>query len=236
MEKYFDIEYLWTALPVLLPYLWITLFVAALSVLFGSILGLILAVAKLSKNKVLRFLANGYTTIIRCTPSIVLLFLVYYGIPAFFENVLFIDIQSLHTGVFVVITFTLQFASMMSEVIRSSYEAIDKGQYEAAVSVGLTPIQAYARIIFPQAFVIALPNVGNGLIAVLQEGALAYTIGFIDIVGKANLIIANNYGTHTLEIFLALAIIYWVLSFVIEKGFSALEKLFSKGQSSYKSV
>ena len=236
MEKYFDIEYLWTALPVLLPYLGITLFVAALSVLFGSILGLILAMAKLSKNKVLRFLANGYTTIIRCTPSIVLLFLVYYGIPAFFENVFFIDIQSIHTGVFVVITFTLQFASMMSEVIRSSYEAIDKGQYEAAVSVGLTPFQAYARIIFPQAFVIALPNIGNGLIAVLQEGALAYTIGFIDIVGKANLIIANNYGTHTLEIFLALAIIYWVLSFVIEKGFSALEKLFSKGQSSYKSV
>ena len=236
MEKYFDIEYLWTALPVLLPYLWITLLIAALSVVFGTILGLFLAVAKLSKNKVLRFFANGYTTIIRCTPSIVLLFLVYYGIPAFFENVLFVDIQSLHTGVFVVITFTLQFASMMSEVIRSSYEAIDKGQYEAAVSVGLTPFQAYARIIFPQAFVVALPNIGNGLIAVLQEGALAYTIGFIDIVGKANLIIANNYGTHTLEIFLALAIIYWVLSFVIEKGFSALEKLFSKGQSSYKSV
>ena len=236
MEKYFNIEYLWTALPVLLPYLWITLFVAALSVLFGSILGLFLAIAKLSKNRGFRLLANGYTTIIRCTPSIVLLFLVYYGVPAFFENVLFINIQSIHTGVFVVITFALQFASLMSEVIRSSYEAIDKGQYEAAVSVGLTPLQAYTRIIFPQAFVIALPNIGNGLIAVLQEGALAYTIGFIDIVGKANLIIANNYGTHTLEIFLALAVIYWVLSFVIEKGFTALEKLFSKGQSSYKSV
>ena len=172
MEKYFNIEYLWTALPVLLPYLWITLFVAMLSVLFGSILGLFLAIAKLSNKKVLRFLANSYTTIIRCTPSIVLLFLVYYGIPALFENVMGIDIQSIHTGVFVVITFTLQFGSMMSEVIRSSYEAIDKGQYEAAVSVGLTPFQAYARIIFPQAFVIALPNIGNGLIAVLQEGHL----------------------------------------------------------------
>ena len=236
MEKYFNIDYLWTALPVLLPYLWITLLIAALSVFFGTIVGLFLAMAKLSKSKTLRFLANGYTTIIRCTPSIVLLFLVYYGIPAFFENILFIDIQSLHTGVFVVITFSLQFASMMSEVIRSSYEAIDKGQYEAAVSVGLTPLQAYARIIFPQAFVVALPNIGNGLIAVLQEGALAYTIGFIDIVGKANLIIANNFGTHTLEIFLALAIIYWVLSFVIEKGFNILEKRFSKGQSTYKSA
>lgn len=236
MEKYFDIDYLWTALPVLLPYLWITLFIAALAVIVGSILGLFLAMAKLSKNKIWRTFANGYTTIIRCTPSIVLLFLVYYGIPAIFENVFHIDIQNIHTGVFVVITFSLQFASMMSEVIRSSYEAIDRGQFEAAVSVGLTPFQAYRRIIFPQALVVALPNFGNGLIAVLQEGSLAYTIGFIDIVGKANLIIANNYGTHTLEIFLALAVVYWILSLVIEKGFSWLEKLFSKGKSTYKTT
>ena len=236
MEKYFDIEYLWTALPVLLPYLWVTIYIAALAIVVGTFFGLLLAMAKLSKSKILRALGNGYTTIIRCTPSIVLLFLVYYGVPAFFENVLNIDIQSLHTGVFVVITFALQFASMMSEIIRSSYESIDKGQFEAAVSVGLTPFQAYRRIIFPQALVVALPNIGNGLIAVLQEGSLAYTIGFIDIVGKANLIIANNYGTHTLEIFLALAIIYWILSFVIDRFFAFLEKVFSKGQTSYKSV
>lgn len=236
MSKYFDIDYLWTALPVLLPYLWTTIWVAALAVVFGSILGLLLAMAKLSKSKILRFIGNAYTTIIRCTPSIVLLFLVYYGIPAFSENIFSIDLQSVHTAVFVIITFSLQFASMMSEVIRSSYEAIDKGQFEAAVSVGLTPFDAYRRIIFPQAVVVALPNFGNGLIAVLQEGSLAYTIGFIDIVGKANLIIANNYGTHTLEIFLALAIIYWVLSFAIEKGFSLLEKAFSKGKASYKTT
>ena len=236
MEKYFDIDYLWTALPVLLPYLWITLLVAALAIAFGSLFGLILAAGKLSHNRLLRSLANGYTTIIRCTPSIVLLFLVYYGIPALSEQLLGIDLQSVNTGVFVVITFSLQFAAMMSEVIRSAYEAIDHGQYEAAVSVGLTPFQAYRRIIFPQAFVVALPNFGNGLIAVLQEGSLAYTIGFIDIVGKANLIIANNYGTHTLEIFLALAVIYWILSFVIEKSFNKLEQLFSKGKSSYKTT
>ncbi|RKJ40645.1 ABC transporter permease subunit, partial [Butyricicoccus sp. 1XD8-22] len=122
----------------------------------------------------------------------------------------------------------------MAEVIRSAYLAVDKGQYEAAVSVGLTPFQAMRRIIFPQAVVIALPNFGNGLISVLQEGALAYTIGFIDIVGKANLIIANNYNTHALEIYIALAVFYWVLSIAIEKFFTKLEKVFSKGQRSLK--
>lgn len=230
MEKYFDIAYLWSAFPQLLPYLFVTLYVAALAVVVGSAIGLLLAVMKLSKSKWLKRIANVYTTIIRCTPSIVLLFLVYYGVPTFSENLLGIYLNDVHTSVFVVITFALQFATMMSEVIRSAYLSIDKGQFEAAVSVGLTPLQAYRRIIFPQAFVVALPNFGNGLIAVLQEGALAYTIGFIDIVGKANLIIAGNYNTHTLEIFIALAIIYWGLSLVIEKIFSLLEKAFSKGR------
>ena len=236
VEKYFDVSYIWSALPDLLPYLWITLYIAAFSVIGGTVFGLILAAAKLSSNKILRLLANGYTTVIRCTPSIVLLFLIYYGIPAFSEGVFGIYLQNVSTGVFVVITFSLQFAAMMSEVIRSSYLAIDRGQFEAAVSVGLTPFQAYRRIIFPQAFVVAIPNFGNGLISVLQEGALAYTIGFIDIVGKANLIIANNYGTHTLEIYIALAVIYWVLSISIEKIFALLEKAFSKGKQSIKTT
>lgn len=230
MEKYFDSAYLWSAIPNLLPYLWVTLYVAALAVVFGSLAGLALAAMKLSSYKILNLIANWYITIIRCTPSIVLLFLVFYGIPAFSENLFGLNLQNIHTGVFVVVTFALQFAAMMSEVIRSSYLSIDKGQFEAAVSVGLSPFQAYRRIVFPQAFVIALPNFGNGLIAVLQEGSLAYTIGFIDIVGKANLIVASNYGTHTLEIFIALAIIYWVLSLSIEKVFSILERLFSKGR------
>lgn len=201
---------------------------------FGTLIGLVLAFAKMSNSKLLRVFANGYTTVMRCTPSIVLLFLVYYGVPAFSEGLFGIDLQDIHTGVYVIVTFTLQFAAMMSEVARSAIQSINKGQYEAAVSVGLTPFQAYRRIIFPQAFVVALPNFGNGLISILQEGALAYTIGFVDVVGKANLIIANNYNTHQLEIYIALAIIYWVLAIVIEKIFELLEKAFSKGSRSLK--
>ena len=229
MDQYFDASYIWNTLPVLLPFLKVTFLVAGSSIVLGTILGLLLAVAKLSSKKVLQTVANLYTTIMRCTPSIVLLFLVYYGLPALAENV-GINLHSLPTAIFVVVTFTLQFAAIMSEVIRSSYLAVSKGQYEAAVSVGLTPFQAYFRIIFPQALIIALPNFGNGMIALLQEGALAYTIGLIDIVGKANLMIASNINAHALEIFIALAIIYWVLSILIEKFFAMLEKYFSKGK------
>lgn len=233
MDKYFDISYFWGAFPVLLPFLKITFLFVGSSALLGFGIGLLVAIMKLSKNRLIQQLAHLYTTILRCTPSIVLLFLVYYGIPAL-AKLVHIDLNDLETMYFVIIAFSLQFGAIMSEVIRSAYLSIDKGQYEAAVCVGLSPFQAYRRIIVPQAVVTAMPNIGNGLISLLQEGALAYTIGFIDIVGKAELIIASNYNTHALEIFLALAVIYWILSIVIEQIFIKVEHVFKKGSRSVK--
>lgn len=235
MEKYFDASYIFEAIPMLLPFLKMTFLVAGLSVLFGTILGLILAVMKLAKSKIAQKIAHGYTTVLRCTPSIVLLFLTYYGIPAIASN-FGADLNDVNTAVFVIITFTLQFGALMSEVIRTAYQSIDRGQYEAAVSVGLSDLQAYRRIILPQAFVVALPNFGNSLLELMKEGALAYTIGLIDVMGKANLIIAGNYNAHALEIYIALSIIYWVLSIAIEQFFLKLEKVFSKGKQVIKTT
>lgn len=233
MGKYFDISYFWGAFPALLPFLKVTFSFVSCSVVFGLLIGLIVAIMKLSHYKILRSIANWYITVLRCTPSIVLLFLVYYGIPAI-GKIFHFNLNGLPTIIFVVTAFSLQFGAIMSEVIRSAYLSVDKGQYEAGVSVGLSPFQVYRRIIIPQAIVTALPNFGNGLISLLQEGALAYTIGFIDIVGKAELIIASNYNTHALEIFLALAIIYWILSIIIEQIFLILERFFSKGKRTLK--
>jgi len=227
MQTYFDSAYIWGALPQLLSFLHVTFMVAGLSVLFGTILGFILAVMKLGTSKASIKIANGYTTILRCTPSIVLLFLVYYGLPAIASGT---DLNHLDTSIYVVITFSLQFGAIMSEVMRTAYEAIDRGQYEAAVSVGLSPAQAFRRIVLPQASVVALPNFGNSLLELMKEGSLAYTIGLVDIMGKASLIISNNYNSHSLEIYLALSLIYWVLSILIEQFFSKLEKIFSKGK------
>ncbi|WP_462410785.1 amino acid ABC transporter permease [Neobacillus sp. Marseille-QA0830] len=235
MQKYFDVSYMWNAIPQLIPFLKVTFMVALLSVLFGTVLGFILASMKLGPSKVAKKIANGYTTIIRCTPSIVLLFLVYYGLPAIASN-FGTDMNTLPTGVFVVITFSLQFGALMSEVMRTAYEAIDKGQFEAAVSVGLSPAQAFRRIVLPQAFVVALPNFGNSFLELMKEGSLAYTIGLVDIMGKASLIVSNNYNSHSLEIYLGLSLIYWILSILIEQLFSVLEKIFSKGKQVIKTT
>ncbi|WP_244933615.1 amino acid ABC transporter permease [Neobacillus mesonae] len=219
----------------LLPYVKVTFLVAGLSVLFGTVLGFILAAMKLGNSKIAQKVANGYITALRCTPSIVLLFLVYYGLPALAENfgLLLDNVDKL---VFIVITFSLQFAAAMAEVIRSAYQSIDKGQFEAAVSVGLSNFQAYRRIIFPQAFVVALPNFGNSLLELIKEGSLAYTIGLIDVMGKASLIIDGRFNAHALETYLALSVIYWVISIVIEQLFLKLEKIFSKGKQVIKTT
>lgn len=226
----FSPDIIFTSIPALLPYLTVTLVVGMTSILTGSILGMLLAWAKLSGHKVIRALADGYTYIIRCTPSIVLLFIVFYGLPKFMEAEFGIDMDDLSRAVFVIITFTLLFGAYVSEVFRSAYETVDKGQYEAAVTIGLSSKQAFFRVMLPQAAVIALPNFGNSVINLMKESALAYTIGLIDLLGRTNLIIAKNYGAYGIELYVACLLIYWGLSLVIEQVFLRMESYLDRGR------
>lgn len=226
----FSPDIIFISIPALLPYLAVTLVVGVTSILTGSILGMLLAWAKLSGHKVIRALADGYTYIIRCTPSIVLLFIVFYGLPKFMEAEFGIDMDNLSRAIFVIITFTLLFGAYVSEVFRSAYETVDRGQYEAAVTIGLSPEQAFFRVMLPQAAVIALPNFGNSVINLMKESALAYTIGLIDLLGRTNLIISKNYGAYGVELYVACLLIYWALSFLIEQAFLRMESYLGRGR------
>ena len=226
----FSPDIIFTSIPALLPYLAVTLVVGVTCILTGSILGMLLAWAKLSGHKVIRALADGYTYIIRCTPSIVLLFIVFYGLPKFMEAEFGIDMDNLSRAIFVIITFTLLFGAYVSEVFRSAYETVDRGQYEAAVTIGLSPKQAFFRVMLPQAAVIALPNFGNSVINLMKESALAYTIGLIDLLGRTNLIISKNYGAYGVELYVACLLIYWALSFLIEQAFLRMESYLGRGR------
>lgn len=226
----FSPDIIFTSIPALLPYLAVTLVVGVTSILTGSILGMLLAWAKLSGHKVIRALADGYTYIIRCTPSIALLFIVFYGLPKFMEAEFGIDMDNLSRAIFVIITFTLLFGAYVSEVFRSAYETVDRGQYEAAVTIGLSPKQAFFRVMLPQAAVIALPNFGNSVINLMKESALAYTIGLIDLLGRTNLIISKNYGAYGVELYVACLLIYWALSFLIEQAFLRMESYLGRGR------
>lgn len=219
----FHPQYILKTLPQLLPFLPVTAAIVMGTVLFGSLLGALLAAGKIRNGRAGRFLANLYIYIIRCVPSIVLLFLVYYGLPELL-NVFGININDADKAFFVITTFSLLFAATMAEVFRSAYEAVDSGQREAAVSVGLTEFQAFYRIVLPQCIRVAIPNFTNALVNLMKEGSLAYTIGLIDIMGKGQLIIGQNQGSYSLEVYLALFILYWLLTILIEKGAALWER------------
>lgn len=182
-----------------------------------------MAWSQLSGEKSLSSFARGYVFILRCTPPIVLIFLVFYGLPRFLEWWLGIDVNSWSRSVFVILAMTLLFAASISEVFKSSYQALPKGQLEAGLSIGLTDYQTFVRILLPQAFRIALPDITTAIINLLKDIALAYTIGLVDLMGAGNLVISRNLGNYSLETYTAVAIIYWVLALILAVGTHFIE-------------
>ncbi len=227
--------YIITALLKIVPYVGITLLMMLGTVIFGGLIGILLAKAKIKRRIIPRALAEIYIYLTRCIPSIVMLFIVYYGIP-FLLLQFGIDVNHFSKGVFVIAAFSILFASNLGEVFRAAYLAVDPGQREAAVCSGLSEFQAFYRIVLPQAAVHALPNFSNMLVNLMKEGALAYSIGLIDVMGEGNLLIGKNQGSYSLEIYLAMAIIYWTLTIIIEFIFGRLEKSLSKGRKHATSV
>lgn len=217
-------------LPSLLPFLSVTFEVMLGTIIFGLILGFFLAKAMLSKKTWHRKTALFIINALRCTPSIVMLFVVFYGLPNLLWAVFSVDINNFSKLFYVITALTLLFSANAAEIMRSSYLAVPAGQREAALTSGLSEAQAFFRIVFPQAFVISLPNLGNSLISLLKEGSLAFTIGLIDVMGKGNLIISLNYGAYALETYIALALIYYSLTLLFEAVFKQLEKNLSKGR------
>lgn len=226
----FQIQYLFKYFFKILPYLKVTIEYAGLSLLFGLIFGSILAAFKLQKNKVLKYFGVVYTAIFRSVPPVVLLFLVYYGLPQLLLNLFGIDIQNEEKILYVIITISILSMVSLSEVIRSAYISIDKGQYEAAISTGLLPVQAMIRIVIPQMIYVALPSIGNIVIYLIKEGSLGFTIGLVDVFGKANSLNQNSYSNYILEIYVALALIYWFSSIILERALKLIEKRVSFGR------
>jgi L-cystine transport system permease protein len=230
MDRPFYPEKIISIIPELLPYLGVTFEIMLGTIITGLFLGFFLARGRLSKKKVPRKIADFIVNAFRCTPAIVMLFVIFYGLPNLFWAIFKIDINEWSKGFYVITALGLLFSASASEIMRSSYLAVPAGQREAALTSGLSESQAFTRIMLPQAFLVSLPNLGNSVIALLKEGSLAFTIGLVDVMGKGNLFISMNFGAFAAETYIALAIIYWVLTIVIEQIFKFAEKKFSKGR------
>lgn len=221
-------SYIFDVLPQLIQALPLTLWILLMTIFLGSLLGLLLTWAQLSKEKGLAGLARGYIFLLRCTPPIVLLIMVFYGLPEFLNWWLGLDVNGWSRTVFVLLAMTLLFAASISEVFKSAYLAVPKGQFEAGLSIGLTTSQTLIRIICPQALHFALPNISNAILNLLKDTALAYTIGLADVMGTGNLIIGQNMGNYSLETYTAVALIYWGLALMLALVSQGIEAKYDK--------
>ncbi|HFI0596423.1 TPA: amino acid ABC transporter permease [Streptococcus suis] len=226
----YDLSYVFKFLPEILYALPLTLWILIVTIVIGSLLGALLAWGQLYGDEVIVSISKGYVFVLRCTPPIVLLFMVFYGLPEFLEWWLGLDVNGWSRTVFVITAMTLLYAATISEVFKSAYLAVPNGQMEAGLSIGLTEFQTFQRILLPQAFRFALPNISNAILNLLKDTALAYTIGLTDIMGAGNLLIGRNLGNYSLETYTAVAVVYWSLALLLALGNQFLEKALETGR------
>ncbi|MBM7635997.1 amino acid ABC transporter permease [Streptococcus saliviloxodontae] len=197
-----------------LPY---TLGIAVLSFSTGMVLGFFLALMRSSKNWCLSGLARGYVSIMRGVPMIVVLFMLFFGLPYF-------GIQ-LPALLCAYIGFSLVSAAYISEIFRSAIAAVDYGQWEAARSLGLNQATIIKRVILPQALRIALPPLGNVVVDMIKSTSLAAMITVPDVFQNAKIVGGREWDY--MSMYVLVAIIYWTLCFIFERCQSYLEKRLS---------
>jgi L-cystine transport system permease protein len=151
----------------------------------------------------------------------------FYGVPVLIDYLngrfgLSMDAEGISPLVYAFIAYTLNTSAYQAEIFRSSINAINVGQMEAAYSVGMTTAQGMLRIVLPQAFLVALPNLGNTFISLIKATSLAFAVKVVEILALAR-IIAND-GYRFLEMYLVASIIYWVICLFFEVVFAKLEK------------
>ena len=196
-----------------------TILLSLLTVVFGTILGAILALIKIGKIKPLKWLVNAIVEVIRGTPMLLQLYISTFLIP-----VIIPAMNELENKKLLCIGFTLimNSAAYVSEIIRSGIEAVDKGQTEAARSLGLNSRVTMLKIVFPQAIKNILPALGNEFITVIKETSLASTFYIGELMTTYHMIVGKTH--NSLPILMIIGIIYFVLNFVLSKLLMLFER------------
>ncbi len=219
-----------SALPNLLKGALVTLELTALSVLLGMLGGSLIGIARLSKLAPLRWLTRAYVDFFRGTPLLVQIFMIYFGLPALLQG---IGITfSLNRLTAAVLALSLNSAAYLAEIVRAGIQSIEKGQSEAAESLGLGAWETMRYVIFPQALRRMLPPLGNEFITLLKDTSLVAVIGFEELFRQGQLIVANNY--RAFEIYAAVALIYLILTVFSSRVFSFLEHIMNPVNKSRK--
>lgn len=195
----------------------LTIFAALLALILGFIAGL----ARMSENKIIRTIAGIYVEFFRGSSLLVLLFWIYFVLP-----LLGVTVSPMIAGI---LAMGLNFGAYVSEIVRSGFENVPDGQDEAGIAVNMTKNQRRWRIIFPQAFVLMVPNLSNQLIELFKATSLVSLITLSDLTYQAQLLNGSTY--ETTKIYVALLLIYFVLAWPLTKGMQLLERKLTEGKS-----
>lgn len=226
-----DFEFLAEAFPQVLASVPVTLLLVFISIPIGWVLGILTALVKNAKVPVLYQIATVFVSFMRSVPMVIILFVSYYSTPLIIQSYLTsiglsADIGGVPAAAYAIAAFVLEQAAYSSEVFRSAILAVDKGQIEAAESVGMTKPVAYVRIVLPQAITSALPNLNGLFVGLVQGTSLAYFVGVYEVMATSTLLANASYAY--IEAYLMATVIYEVLSFVFNRVFRVVETRASK--------
>ena len=207
-----------------------TISLSALTVVFGFILAMILALCRMGRSKVLRILSTIYVELFRATPMVVQIFVIFYVV---FDGVKVLPGYKLFGFIRfdrffpAVVALSLNSGAYLSEIIRSGIQSIDAGQTEAARSLGLTQVKTMRFVVLPQAIKNILPAIANEFVTIIKESAICYTIGVQDIMSAVNAVKGATY--RMAEALIIATALYFCLTYPTSKIIAHFERKMSAG-------
>lgn len=217
MFSFLDLEFLRVIFPLLIKGALITVELTVLAIVFGTLIGLFVALAKLSPLWPLRVFGNLYTWVLRGVPLLVQLYVLYYGLAQ-------IGLLELNAFTAAVLGLSLCSGAYIAEIIRGGIQSIDHGQKEAALSLGMSGADAMRRVILPQAMRNILPPLGNEFITSLKDTSLVSVITMIELMRTGVLLDVTYF--RSMEIYISVAVIYLLLTTLFVYGIDYLERRF----------
>ncbi len=208
--------------PSFLSGLRVTLTLVAISVVLGGVLSLPIAYGRMTKNKVLSWIAYGYVYFFRGTPLIAQLFLVYYGLGSFRPYLEAIGLWSLFKDAWfcALFTFTLNTAAYQAEILRGAIESVPRGQHEGAAALGLPKRVAFFKIILPQAMIVALRPYGNEIILMIKGSAVVAIVTVFDLMGETRRAFSRTYD---FQMYLWAAVLYLIMVEILRNLWAWIE-------------
>ena len=217
----FDPEFFVYEITVAASYIPVVAVLSVIPLAAGLAIGALLAISRIYRVRFVQKFAQAYVVVMRSVPLLLQMFLAYYAVRAVY-SVFGWNLADINKIIVVIIVFILNAAGSLSEGIRSALLSVDASQYEASHSIGMTRPQSLMCVIIPQSLPVAVPVIGSVFIGIIKGSSAAYLMGVIEMIMGTEMKTAGNY--RYLEAYCAAAVIYWLITIIIERITHILEK------------